>query len=148
MLTPEPETAGEVLQPGAQLERRRSGARLNIIGIASGYHDSACCLLQDGALVAAVSEERFTRVKNDKSLPRHAFRYCLEAGGLTLADVHCVAYYENPTLKLGRQLWMGLLPDLPAARREAILGRLVTRQPDSVSDVLPPRPLASATSLN
>lgn len=120
------------LQPGVRLERRPKSPKLNIIGISSGYHDSACCLLQDGVLVAAVQEERFTRVKNDKSIPRRAFRYCLEAGGLTLSDIDCIAYYEDPCLKLGRQLWMGLLPDLPRERRESILGRLVKSPPQQV----------------
>src|SRR5688572_31554351 len=101
------------LHPAAKFARRTKNGQMNVIGISSGYHDSACCLLQDGVLVAAVQEERFTRVKNDKSLPRHAFRHCLAAGGLTISDVDCIAYYEDPTLKLGRQLWMGLLPDLP-----------------------------------
>ncbi|HVS00870.1 MAG TPA: carbamoyltransferase [Thermoanaerobaculia bacterium] len=121
-----------VLQPGARLQRRPKSPQLNVIGISSGYHDSACCLMQDGVLVAAVQEERFTRVKNDKSLPRRAFRYCLEAGGLTISDVDCIAYYEDPVWKLGRQIWMGLLPDLPRQRRESILGRLVKSLPQQV----------------
>jgi carbamoyltransferase len=124
-----PRIKGRVLQPGVRLARRPASPRLNVIGISAGYHDSACCLLQDGVLVAAAQEERFSRVKNDKSMPRRAFRYCLEASGLALSDLHCIAYYEDPCLKLGRQLWMGLLPDLPAARQEAILAALVRRPP-------------------
>jgi carbamoyltransferase len=112
------------LQEGLQLERRPDRSGLNVIGISWGYHDSACCLLQDGMLTAAVQEERFSRTKNDKSLPRKAFRYCLEAGGLALSDVDCIAYYEDPGLKLGRQLWMALTPELPAERRASILARL------------------------
>ncbi|HEY0510452.1 MAG TPA: carbamoyltransferase [Thermoanaerobaculia bacterium] len=125
-------TTHGVLQPGVKLGKRPKSPKLNILGISSGYHDSACCLLQDGVLVAAVQEERFSRVKNDKAIPRHAFRYCLEAGGLTLADVDCIAYYEDPCLKLGRQLWMGLMPDLPLERRESIIGRLVKSQPQQL----------------
>jgi carbamoyltransferase len=87
---------------------------LNVIGISAHFHDSACCLLQDGRLVAAAQEERFSRRKNDPRLPAAAFRYCLEAAGLTIADVDCVAYYENPAKKLDRQLWMGL-PQVPPA---------------------------------
>src|SRR6185295_13286614 len=116
------------LHPDIRLERRAKSPKLNIIGISSGYHDSACCLMQDGVLVAAVQEERFTRVKNDKSVPRRAFRYCLKAGGLTLSDVDCIAYYEDPCLKLGRQLWLGLLPDLPRERRDSITVWLVKSQ--------------------
>ncbi len=77
---------------------------MNIIGLSAFYHESACCLLQEGRLVAAVSEERFSRVKNDPRLPVQAFRYCLQAGKISLPDVDCVAYYESPVKKLSRQL--------------------------------------------
>jgi len=79
---------------------------LNVIGISCFFHDAACCLLQDGRLVAAAEEERFTRIKHDRSMPSHAFRFCLRQGGIDVSDVECVAYYEDPVLKLGRQLWM------------------------------------------
>lgn len=119
-------------EAGIRLERLPKKPQLNIIGIAAGYHDSSCALLQDGVLVAAAQEERFSRVKNDKSFPRRAFRYCLEAGGLTITDVDCVAYYEDPCQKLGRQLWMGFMPNLPEARRESIFDRLVRSQPQEM----------------
>lgn len=114
------------------VERRARKRELNIIGISADYHDSACCLIQNGELRAAAQEERFSRVKNDKSFPRRAFRYCLEQAGLTIADVDCIAYYEDPVLKLGRQLWMGMSPDLPEARRESILKRIMKPQPAQI----------------
>src|SRR5437016_7426967 len=114
------------------LQRRARSPKFNVIGISAGYHDSACCLLQDGVLVAAVQEERFSRVKNDKAFPRKAFRYCLKQGGLTLADVDCIAYYEDPCLKLGRQIWMGMLPDPSAGRRTSIMERVVSQQPQQI----------------
>jgi carbamoyltransferase len=124
-----PDFSLNVSPAGAKLEQRPKKARLNIVGISAGYHDSSACLLQDGILVAAAQEERFTRVKNDKSFPRRAFRYCLREAGLAISDVDCVAYYEDPCRKLGRQIWMGMMPDLPPERRESILERLVTSQP-------------------
>ncbi len=102
---------------------------MNIIGISSGYHDSACCLLVDGVLVAAVQEERYSRVKNDRGMPRQAFRYCLREAGLSIADVDCVAFYEDPVLKLGRQIWMSLLPGLSAGRRKSFRQRLLNTSP-------------------
>jgi carbamoyltransferase len=102
----------------------------NIIGISCGYHDSACCLMQDGVLTAAVQEERFSRIKNDKSIPRKAFRYCLEQAKLAISQIDCVAYYEDATLKLGRQLWMGMLPNLPEERRQSIVDRLCKPRPE------------------
>ncbi len=116
-------------QSTATLERRAKKGRLNIIGISTGYHDSACSLIQDGVLVAAVQEERFSRVKNDKSFPTRSFAYCLKEGGITISDVDCIAYYEDPCLKLGRQIWMGFIPDLPAERRESIINRMGSMQP-------------------
>ena len=83
-----------------------------VVGIAAHFHDSACCVLIDGRLVAAAQEERFTRVKHDASLPRQAFRWCLARAGITIADVDCIAWYEDPVAKLDRQLWMGL-PNVP-----------------------------------
>ncbi len=80
---------------------------MNIIGLSAFYHESACCLLQDGRLIAAASEERFSRVKHDPRLPAAAFRYCLSAGGIHPGQVDAVAYYEDPVKKLARQLWSG-----------------------------------------
>jgi carbamoyltransferase len=85
---------------------------MNIIGISALFHDAACCVLRDGRLVAAAEEERFSRDKHDASMPWRAFRYCLREARLDISDIDCVAYYESPTEKLGRQLWMSL-PRLP-----------------------------------
>ncbi len=78
---------------------------MNILGISAFYHESSCCLLRDGRLAAAASEERFTRVKHDPRLPVEAFRYCLEHEGLDLLDLDAIAYYELPHLKRERQVW-------------------------------------------
>ncbi len=80
---------------------------MNIVGISAFYHDSACCIIQDGELKASVQEERFSRRKNDPDLPVNAFLYCLETAGISISDVDCIAYYEDPQKKLERQLWSG-----------------------------------------
>ncbi|MFT5821730.1 MAG: carbamoyltransferase [Crocinitomix sp.] len=80
---------------------------MNIIGISAFYHDSACCIIKDGRLISAVQEERFTRIKNDPSLPVNSFKHCLKESKLSIEDIDCVAYYENPIKKLSRQLWSG-----------------------------------------
>lgn len=91
-----------------------------IVGISAFFHDSACCVMRDGTLVAAAEEERFSRKKHDSRLPVSALRFCLDQAGASIADVDRVAYYENPRRKLDRQLWMGL-PDVPLVRRDALL---------------------------
>lgn len=100
---------------------------LNILGISANYHDAACCLVRDGELIAAAEEERFSRVKHDPRLPWQAFRFCLEQGEITLSDVDCVAYYENPSKKLSRQIWMALHPEASDATRRKIMHLLPDR---------------------
>jgi carbamoyltransferase len=106
----------------------------NIIGISCFFHDAACCLLRDGVLVAAAEEERFSRNKHDASIPKGAFNYCLAEGGLTIDQIDCVAYYEEPAKKLARQIWM-MRPGLPSEKR--VLARLDPRRPErEIRDVL------------
>ncbi len=99
----------------------------NVIGISCFFHDAACCLLKDGVLVAAVEEERFSRNKHDAGIPKCAFNYCLEEGGLTIDEIDCVVYYEEPAKKLARQLWM-MLPGLPSEKK--VLARLDPHRPE------------------
>lgn len=81
-----------------------------ILGINAVYHDSAACLVEDGRVIAAAEEERFTRIKHGKrpvpfstyELPFHAIDYCLREAGIALVDVDAIAYSYNPYLLLGR----------------------------------------------
>jgi carbamoyltransferase len=77
---------------------------VRILGISAFYHDSAACLLEDGRLVGAAQEERFTRKKHDANFPHHAARYCLEAGGVRIDEVDYIAFYDKPFLKFERLL--------------------------------------------
>src|SRR5438034_509003 len=77
---------------------------MRVLGISAFYHDSAAALIADGRIVAAAQEERFSRKKFDANYPRHAIEYCLNAGGVTLADVDYVAFYDKPFLKFERLL--------------------------------------------
>ncbi|HEY0781398.1 MAG TPA: carbamoyltransferase N-terminal domain-containing protein, partial [Thermoanaerobaculia bacterium] len=81
---------------------------MNVVGLSAFFHEATCCLLRDGRLVAAASEERFTRVKHDPRLPVDAFRFCLREGGVGIDEIDALAYYETPTDKLARQLWAGV----------------------------------------
>lgn len=75
-----------------------------VVGLSAYYHDSAAVLLRDGRIVAAAQEERFTRRKHDARFPVNALRYCLEEGGIPLARVERVAFYDKPFLKFERLL--------------------------------------------
>ncbi len=77
---------------------------MHVLGVSAFYHDSAAALLEDGKIVAAAQEERFTRKKHDSAFPASAVRYCLAEGGITLADVDHIAFYDKPFLKFERLL--------------------------------------------
>ena len=75
-----------------------------ILGLSCFYHDSAACLLQDGKIIAAAHEERFTRKKHDASYPQNAISFCLSHAGITSKDLDWVSYYEKPFIKFDRIL--------------------------------------------
>jgi carbamoyltransferase len=77
---------------------------MNILGISAFYHDSAAAIIQDGEVIAAAQEERFTRKKHDASFPVNAVRFCLEYAGLSINQVDAVVFYDKPLLKFERLL--------------------------------------------
>jgi carbamoyltransferase len=77
---------------------------MRVLGISAFYHDSAAALIEDGRLVGAAQEERFTRKKHDSGFPQNAVQYCLDEAGIKLADVDYVAFYDKPFLKFERLL--------------------------------------------
>ncbi|HJO72040.1 MAG TPA: carbamoyltransferase [Rhodospirillales bacterium] len=77
---------------------------MRILGLSAFYHDSAAALIEDGRIVAAAQEERFTRKKHDAGFPGNAVEFCLERGGAGMSDVDFVAFYDKPFLKFERLL--------------------------------------------
>jgi carbamoyltransferase len=77
---------------------------MNILGISAFYHDSAACLVRDGAIVAAAQEERFTRKKHDFEFPKNAAQFCLSQAGISVEQVDFVVFYDKPVLKFERLL--------------------------------------------
>ncbi|NRA97200.1 MAG: carbamoyltransferase [Planctomycetes bacterium] len=77
---------------------------MRILGISAFYHDSAACLIEDGRIVAAAQEERFTRKKHDSRFPKGAVEYCLAEAGIGVEDLDHVAFYDKPILKFERTL--------------------------------------------
>jgi len=80
-----------------------------ILGLSCFYHDSAAVLIKDGQVIAAAQEERFTRLKQDESFPKHAVGYCLKTAGITTKDLDYVGFYEKPFVKFERLLKTYLL---------------------------------------
>jgi carbamoyltransferase len=77
---------------------------MNILGISAFYHDSAACLVQDGRVIAAVQQERFSRLKHDPRFPRHAINYCLEEAKISVKDIDYIVFYDKPFLTFERLL--------------------------------------------
>ena len=75
-----------------------------ILGISAFYHDSAACLIKDGEIIAAVQEERFTRIKHDAGFPHHAIQYCLKEAAIFAGQIDNVVFYEKPFVKFERLL--------------------------------------------
>ncbi len=73
-----------------------------ILGISAYYHDSAACLVEDGRIIAAAQEERFTRKKHDPGFPSRAVEYCLREGGITARQLDLAGFYEKPLVKFNR----------------------------------------------
>ena len=83
-----------------------------ILGISCYYHDSAAALINNGEIITAVQEERFSRKKHDSSFPINAIKYCLESEEIDLNKVNCIFYYEKPLLTFERLLetYLGVAP--------------------------------------
>jgi len=78
--------------------------KIYILGISSFYHDSAACILENGHIVAAAQEERFSRKKHDPRFPKNAIAYCLKAAGVEINNVDYVVYYDKPFMTFERLL--------------------------------------------
>ncbi len=85
---------------------------MRVLGISAFYHDSAAALVEDGRIVAAAQEERFTRKKHDPLFPKNAIAYCLDEAGAKLDDLDHVVFYDKPFLKFERlmETYIALTP--------------------------------------
>ncbi len=77
---------------------------MRILGISAFYHDSAAALIEDGNIIAAAQEERFTRKKHDDSFPHKAIDYCLREANIKLTDIDYIIFYDKPFIKFERLL--------------------------------------------
>ncbi len=74
------------------------------LGLSAFYHDSAAALVDDGRIIAAAQEERFSRIKHDSGFPHAAIDYCLKEANIDLNAVDHVVFYDKPFLKFERLL--------------------------------------------
>lgn len=77
---------------------------MKVLGISAYYHDSAAALVVDGEILSAVSEERFTRVKNDSVFPSRSIEHILKTYELDLSKIDAIVFYDKPLIKFERLL--------------------------------------------
>jgi carbamoyltransferase len=75
---------------------------MKILGISAFYHDSAAALIENGEIIAAAQEERFTRKKHDSSFPKNAVKFVLEYSGTSIEELDAIVFYDKPLLKFER----------------------------------------------
>jgi carbamoyltransferase len=103
---------------------------MKILGISAYYHDSAAALIEDGEIIAAAQEERFSRKKNDERFPENSIKYCLSEAGLNLSEIDAVVFYDKPFLKFERLLetyfenvpkgWISFITSMPVWLKEKL----------------------------
>ena len=114
---------------------------MRVLGISAFYHDSAAALIEDGEIIAAAQEERFSRKKHDARFPTNAVRYCLDKAS---GELDHVVYYEKPFIKFERLLetYLTFAPNglrsfrtaIPVWIREKLFQKsLLTRSMDEIA---------------
>ena len=122
-----------------------------VLGVSAFYHDSAATIVRDGHIIAAAQEERFSRIKHDASFPTQAIISCLDAAGVTLADVIHVTFYDKPFIKFERLLetyfsyaprgFQSFLAAMPIWLKEKLFLKTVIRRELSALSQLPQKAL-------
>src|ERR1700688_1624459 len=98
---------------------------MHILGINAYHGNSSAAIVTGGRLIAPVEEERFNRVKYAAGFPSAAIRYCLDAAGITLAEVDHIAIPRNPWARLGTKLLYAMKMPSFARERAKVLVRFV-----------------------
>lgn len=94
---------------------------MRILGLSCFYHDGAAALIDDGIIIAAAEEERFSRIKHDSGFPEKSISFCLKKGEIDAKDIDWVVFYEKPFLKFER-LTLSFLMTAPVARKLFVNG--------------------------
>ena len=71
-----------------------------ILGISCFYHDSAAALIDNGEILAAVQEERFSRKKHDSRFPTNSILYCLRSQDIDREILIILFIMKNHSLLL------------------------------------------------
>src|SRR6202171_2165604 len=85
---------------------------MKVLRIPAFDHDSAAALIEDGRIIAAAQEERFSRRRHDARFPSSAIASCLQFARTKVEDIDLIVFYEKPFLKFERLLetYVGFAP--------------------------------------
>ena len=75
-----------------------------ILGINAYHADSSAAIFVDGKMIAAIEEERFTRVKHWAGFPELSIAFCLQEAGISYRDVDYYAIGRDPKAKFFKKL--------------------------------------------
>ena len=77
-------------------------SKIRILGISAYFHDSAVALIEDGEIIYASQEERFSRIKHDSKFPKLALKDLLKFRKIKLKEIDFIVFFEKPFLKFER----------------------------------------------
>lgn len=75
-----------------------------ILGLNAYHADSSAAIFKDGEMIAAIEEERFTRIKHWAGFPAQAIKFCLSEAGITLSHLDYITIGRDPSAKLRNKL--------------------------------------------
>ena len=70
-----------------------------ILGLNVFHGDCSACLFKDDKLIAAIEEERITRIKHAAGFPINSIKFCLDFAKIDISDIDHVAINRNPNLR-------------------------------------------------
>ena len=73
-----------------------------VLGISAYFHDAAAAIFKDGKLIAAIEEEKLSRIKHDYNFPENAIQFCLNEAKIQSSELDYVVFYEKPFIKFER----------------------------------------------
>ena len=93
-----------------------------ILGINAYHGDASACLLNDGKIICATEEERFTRVKHWSGFPSESIKFCLADADITIDQIDYVTFSRDPKAKFLKKILYSLRHNV---RFSTIIDRLI-----------------------
>jgi len=114
---------------------------MKVLGLSPLDKDSTVSLMDEGRMLYAAAEERFTRVKLQSGFPWHALEDALQATGTTVEEIDCVSYpflpWEEETRLFQKNLSneRDFLEEAPNTQTSELLRRAAARVPSRTGSI-------------